>query len=56
VYVWKSPDFDPEDIETEEYIQKVIQQYFGSGAQESQIRVLEEEPGEESDDFLNFFD
>lgn len=29
VYVWKSPDFDPEDIEPDQFIKQVIQQYWG---------------------------
>lgn len=60
VYLWRGPDFEEDEDEcglsSEEFIERVIQQYFGEDATSASVRMLEQEPGDESDEFLNFFD
>ena len=58
VYVWRGHQFEviEEECGEEEFVERVIQQYWGSEKKREDIRITEEEPGEESDEFLNFFD
>ena len=60
VFVWKGSDFDPESasgmISDDEFIEQVKCQYWGVQAPSSEIVRIDEMPGEESDDFLNYFD
>lgn len=59
VYIWKSPDFEEEEgatLTTQEFLDEVISYYWGAQYKKSKLQIVEEEPGEESDDFLNFFD
>ncbi len=54
LYVWKGYEFESESLSEEEFIEKVVQAYFGPGLKSTQLRVVHEEPGEESDEFLNY--
>ena len=54
-YIWKGREFDGSDSSMNliDFVNKVISNYWSSAADVNQI---DEEPGEESDDFLNYFD
>ena len=60
VHVWRGHEFDVEEnggnLSAEEFIDKVVQQYWGPEHTIDMVRIVEEEPGEESDDFINYFD
>jgi hypothetical protein len=38
------------------FLERVIKAYFGPEAKRENVKIVEEEPGEESDEFLNHFD
>jgi len=56
VHVWKGYEFESSSLSEEVFIENVVQAYFGAGVKSSQLRIVQEEPGEESDEFLNYFD
>jgi len=64
-FLWKGYNFDPSEIKEEgdkvakseeEFKQKVMREYWGPDYKNMGIEEREEEVGEESDDFLSFFD
>ena len=58
VFVWRGHEFDDDGgmLSGKEFIDKVIELYWGGEITAGEAKIVEEEPGEESDDFLNFFD
>lgn len=64
-YLWKGYNFDPADIKEEgdkiakneqEFKEKVLREYWGPDFANVDIQEREEEVGEESEDFLCYFD
>jgi hypothetical protein len=64
IYIWKGEEFEQQnsssgnggEITVQQFIDKVKAQYWGKELKSANIEVVEEEVGEESDDFLNYFD
>lgn len=57
IYVWKGSDFDSDGmISDDEFIEQVKCQYWGVQAASTEIVRINELPGNESDEFLNYFD
>ena len=57
VYVWAGFEFDESDgSSTEKFIEQVKIQYWGQNYVSEEIEVINELAGEESEEFLNFFD
>ena len=56
VYIWKGHEFEADNgmLTEDEFVERVILEYWGQKG--GNIERVEEEPGEESDDFLNYFD
>ena len=60
LHIWHGPEFeDPSEndqLSIEEYIQQVIVKYWGEGKDQSEIERINQTPGQEEDDFINYFD
>ncbi len=56
IHLWKGPDFEPEAMDVQEFIQQVIDKYWGEDASSINIEKVEQIPGDEDDEFLNYFD
>eukprot|EP00347_Sterkiella_histriomuscorum_P011735 403371304 len=60
LHIWHGPDFeDPSEndqLSIEDYIQQVIVKYWGEGKDQSEIERINQIPGQEEDDFINYFD
>lgn len=58
VHVWRGYEFEATSAAMDEdlFVEKVIKAYFGPDCKRDNIKIVEEEPGEESDEFLNHFD
>jgi len=56
LHVWRGPDFEEGDLDVNQFIDEVIRKYWGDEKDQSEIERIEQIPGSEEDDFLNYFD
>lgn len=45
LHVWRGSEFEPNEIDPQDFIQEVMQQYWGEGYDKFEIEKIEEIPG-----------
>ena len=56
VYVWHGADHKVSQEQQKNFLDKCIEQYFGSQASKSKLKILQEYSAQEGDVFMQFFE
>lgn len=58
MFLWKGPDFEPSDIDPRAFIDEAIKSYWGEDGLNGELEIekVEQIPGDEDEEFLNYFD
>jgi hypothetical protein len=56
MFIWKGLCIEEDEDEAKQFVRQTLNHYWGETFEDLDIKIQEEIPGEESEEFLNFFD
>jgi hypothetical protein len=58
LHIWRGPEFEPDSLDPGMFIDQVIKSYWGDEGVKGALEIekVEQVPGDEDEEFLNYFD